>query len=224
MRIIKNSFTRWTRKIFYKTNSSNYQKIFNKIYKQNIWNNSDASIPLSGPGSSIENTQEIRNEIENFVYSKGVNKIIDLGCGDLTWTTHAKYFIDPNIDYIGVDVSDYMIKRNHEMFPNKKFMNLDITKDNLPEADLFILRDVIFHLHTDNVISLFENMKGRFKYIAITSCLNDINNDEFDQWHFSPRNIHIKPFNIQQKYSSRVEEKTFCREFYLIEHDDFYQT
>jgi hypothetical protein len=40
-------------------NSKELKLIFENIYKKKNWNNNDDNIPLSGPGSSLNNTKEL---------------------------------------------------------------------------------------------------------------------------------------------------------------------
>ena len=61
------------------------KKIFEEIYMNQLWNNGNHNIPLSGPGSSLENTKECSKMINDQIYSNDCKSVLDLGCGDLTW-------------------------------------------------------------------------------------------------------------------------------------------
>ena len=200
----------------------NYKRVFDDIYEQGIWNDSDKTAPLSGPGSSIENTVDVSVLLGEFIYDKNIKSIADLGCGDLTWMSRTNFFNDKDISYIGIDVAGSLIEKHKKSYENKSFFNLDITADKLPNAELFIIRDVIFHLHLERIIKLFKNIKGKWKYLAITSCLNHVNNNKFDRWHFSERNLNIHPFNIKKNYLISITEEKFNRVFFIISHDAFY--
>jgi hypothetical protein len=199
-----------------------YRQVFDKIYERGIWNKNRQDIPLSGPGSSLENTREVSALLEQFVADKGINSITDLGCGDLTWMTQTRFFNDKNILYTGIDVAPSLIQRHVQSYPHHQFKNLDITSDDIPTADLYIIRDVIFHLHLDRIQQLFKNIRGKWKYLAITSCSNENNTDSFNASHFSARNLHIAPFSINHQYLISVPEEKFKRLFFIIEHDVFY--
>jgi hypothetical protein len=87
-----------------------------------------------------------------------------------------------------------------------------------------VLRDVIFHLSLKDVNTIFENIKDRFKYIVITNCRNEVNNDSFNKWRYSKRNILIKPFYRDHNYLYIINENVFKRDILLYEHSNFYKT
>jgi len=213
--------TSFINKAFFPERALNYDRIFTEIYENGVWNNKDESIPLSGPGSTRESSKNIARLLEEFVYNNDIKSVVDLGCGDLTYMRHTKFFNDNEIQYTGIDIVDSVLDMHSKNFKNKSFYKKDITKDPLPIAELVIIKDVIFHLHIDSVIRLFENIRDKYQYIAITSCLNKRNSDVFDQWHFSERNLNISPFNICSNHLHEIRAKKSV--FYIYKHDSFYQ-
>jgi len=228
-RLTENEILNGTMPINYFINKSlsienNRKNIFNNIYKNCIWNNGDSSIPLSGPGSSIENTIEVASLLNSFIYENNIKTILDLGCGDLTWISKTQFFNDNTIKYTGIDIVENLINEHSLKYPNKKFYCKDIVNyNNIEYNSLIIIRDVIFHLKNEDVLQIFNNIKGKCDFIAITSCKNDVNYDNHNQniWHFSEKNIHIEPFNIKEKYLKNAFEKKFNRNFYIYSHDSF---
>jgi len=199
-------------------NTNNLNKeIFTNIYKNGIWNNNDSNIPLSGPGSSLEATSDILSIIDNFIDDNKIKTIIDLGCGDLTWIPKSKFFNDSNISYTGIDIVNFLIESHKSKYPTKNFDCQDITEYKFKkEYDLIILRDVIFHLKNEQIIEIFKNIEGKFKYIGITTCTNKINLNEFDKWNYSQKNIHIEPFNIIDNSILNIYEPKFNRYFKIF--------
>ena len=105
------------------------------------------------------------------------------------------------------------------------FINKDlIDYKDFPFTDLIVLRDVIFHLTLVDVNTIFENIKGKFKYIVITNCRNEVNSNEFNKWRYSKRNILIEPFNRNHNYLYIINENVFKRDILLYEHSNFYET
>ncbi len=197
--------------------------IFENIYKNKIWNNGNNNIPLSGPGSSIQNTIGTTKLLNDFVYNNNCTSVLDLGCGDLTWISNTRLFNDNSIKYTGIDVVESLIDNNSRRYPEKSFFCKDITKNSDFEfASLIIIRDVIFHLKNDEVLSIFDNIKNKFKFLLITSCKNKINTDIFDRWRFSEKNINNAPFNKSFDFIEKIEEPTFNRFVYIYAHDNFY--
>jgi hypothetical protein len=199
------------------------KSIFQDIYKTQLWNNADPNIPLSGPGSSLENAKNCSDMINEFIYNNDCKSVIDLGCGDLTWMSKTNFFNDNNIKYTGIDVVDNLIISHSKIYPKKKFINEDIiTYKDFENVDIMIIRDVIFHLKNSEILSIFDNIKNKFKFLLITSCLNENNTDNFDKWYFSKKNIHKEPFNKSHNFLNKVFEKSFNRNVYIYAHDYFY--
>lgn len=204
-------------------NNNNYKDIFENIYKKSLWNNGDVNIPLSGPGSSLKNTELYSNLLTKFIYDNKCKSVLDLGCGDLTWIPKTDFFNDNDIKYTGVDIVESLITSHLIKFPEKQFLCEDITKYNyFNKVDMIIIRDVIFHLKNDDIISIFENIKNKFKFLIITSCNNLVNTDNFDLWHYSSKNILIEPFNKSQNFLMKIYEHAFDRNAFIYSHDSFY--
>ena len=206
-------------------NDTNINKeIFENIYKNKIWNNGNDEIPLSGPGSSLINTKNCSELLDNFIYLNNCETILDLGCGDLTWISKTKFFNDNNIEYTGIDIVENLINIHTKKYFNKKFYCYDITQlnININFNSLIIIRDVLFHLYNDQILKIFNNIKNKFNFIVITSCKNTVNNDNFNEYYFSEKNINIEPFNISQNYLIKLEENKFNRHVYIYSHNEFY--
>jgi len=205
------------------TNQENNKTLFENIYKNKIWNNGDNNIPLSGPGSSIKNAIKCSVLLDDFIISNECKNILDLGCGDLTWISKTSFFNNNNINYTGVDIVENLINTHIKSYPKKHFIITDIINyKNLEHFDIIIIRDVIFHLKNEEILKILCNIKYKFKYLLITSCLNSINNDNFDKWHFAEKNIHLEPFNISKKFKIGIFENKFNRNVYIYSHNLFY--
>jgi SAM-dependent methyltransferase len=203
--------------------TKHYKDAFTNIYRNRVWNNNDPNIPLSGPGSSLNATREISSALNNFIYNNNCRSILDLGCGDLTWISKTPFFSDPNIQYTGVDIVEMLIKKHIEAHLQKTFICADITNYyHGGHSSLLIIRDVVFHLKLADILRLFNNIKGSFDYVAVTSCNNKENSDNLNEWHFAERNLSIPPFNMSPSALVRVDEPEFNRMFYIVSHDNFY--
>jgi len=198
------------------------QEIFSYIYSNGVWNGNNKSVPLSGPGSSLDNTKDIVINLNNIIVNNNIKNVLDIGCGDLTWIPTCDFFKDETINYTGIDIVPSVINLNKERFPNKNFINESCLTFNYNLYDLIIIRDLIFHLKMEDIEELFKKIQNKFKYILITSCKNNVNTNNFDQWYFSKRNINIPPFNIPLKTILSIDENKFDRSMLLYKHDDFY--
>jgi SAM-dependent methyltransferase len=221
-KLIHNVFEEDFKLYNYLVNNTN-KSVFENIYEKSLWNNGDANVPLSGPGSSLENTKEYSTRLTKFIYDNECKSVLDLGCGDLTWIPQTQFFNDNGIKYTGVDVVESLIVSHRTKFPEKHFLCKDITSyRDIDDVDIIIIRDVIFHLTNDEILSIFDNIKNKFQFIIITNCRNSVNKDNFDRWHFSEKNIHIEPFNKSQNVLMQMNEPVFNRNVLIYSHNSFY--
>lgn len=95
--------------------------------------------------------------------------VCDLGCGDFNI---GKHFTQYTKKYIAIDIVENLIDRNKTLYKedNLVFACLDITKDDLPEADCMILRQVLQHLSNLEVQNLVEKL-ANYKYVILTEHL-----------------------------------------------------
>lgn len=203
---------------------SNWQELFTSIYEQQLWNGRNPDVPLSGPGSSLSTTQNLRNALETYLTRYNIKTVLDLGCGDLTWIKTTSIFKN-SITYIGYDVVPSLIKSHSNEYaadPSKRFVLQDITAPNtrFPKADLVLVRDVLFHLPSKNVLSLLDNLRNSdFSYVLLTSHAVEVNTDNFDRWHYRPINLLRPPYSLPLP-TSRIPEPAFHREVYFYRKED----
>lgn len=202
---------------------SSNKKVFEYIYDNCIWKNSDPNIPLSGPGSSLENTKSYSTMLNAFIYDNDCKSVLDLGCGDLSWISKTPFFNDRLIKYTGLDVVESLIESHLSTFPENQFLCKDMTTYcDFDTVDVVIIRDVLFHLKNEEILTIFDNIKNKFKYLIITSCKNQLNTDSFDIWRFSEKNIHAEPFNKPRNFQFKLDEPVFNRDVLIYTHDNFF--
>ena len=145
------------------------EKKFNFIYKNKYWQNIDNG-SLSGAGSNIDDsTHNLSIELPNFINKHQVKSLLDMPCGDWAWMSKLNL---ANIDYIGCDIVEDMIVTNNQKYRNAKinFIKKNLSHDNLPEADMILVRDLLVHLKYSDIILCLNNIKKyNYKYIAITN-------------------------------------------------------
>ena len=147
--------------------NSNKENIFQKIYSKNYWG-SDESV--SGPGSVLMNTKNIRIELPKIISKYKIKKVIDAPCGDFNWM---KLVIDKlDIEYLGYDIVEELINVNKKLYSSNKvnFFKLDLIKEKLPDSDLLICRALFFHLDFFSIKKILENLKRfNIKYVLLTN-------------------------------------------------------
>lgn len=132
------------------------QTVFTNIYEKNLW---DSAESVSGPGSTLKETEKIRAEIPELFASLNIKKIIDAPCGDFNWLSQVN--LSSVKKYIGVDIVEDIIYKNNELYANKKkkFLQKNIITDPLPEADLIMCRDCLVHFPFQEINKTLANFK-----------------------------------------------------------------
>jgi len=154
-----------TRLLLGRVSNSTY---FKYIYKFNYWEDPDSR---SGPGSNMLYTEEIRKTIPLIFDKFQIESVFDAPCGDFYWMSSVIGKTD--ISYLGGDLVGELIQQNVDRWAkisNARFTRFDITCDKFPTADLWICRDVHFHLsNADIARSLCEFCQSEIKYVLLTS-------------------------------------------------------
>jgi len=129
--------------------------VFDTIYKEGKW-----GAPLSsGPGSTMEYTEDIQSGIFNLIVKLGIKSVLDVGCGRCTWIRKA---IPEGVSYLGIDTSSVVIGLNKAVFNPSgwTFKHHDLSVEGLDaKADLVICRDVMTHLPNSYVRNLLANIR-----------------------------------------------------------------
>lgn len=170
------------------------------------WNNRYASGGNSGYGSYNE---QLTKKLE-WLKGLDIQSITELGCGDFNFGSNLlKQY--PNASYAGYDISNVIIEKNKEKYPQYNFTN------ELPPlgADLTLCVDVLFHVLDDNDYDvLLLNLKQalRFgKYLAITA----YENEQETAPHLKIRKFDYKSFG--EPLIREVVEEDGQMYFYLFE-------
>jgi hypothetical protein len=182
--------------------------IFTKIYKENRWKDPES---VSGAGSTLKYTENLRKELPTLVEKFGIKSIIDAPCGDFNWMKEILPGL--NVNYIGGDIVEPLINNLNSLYANKttNFSVLDITQDTLPSADLMICRDCLFHLHPDSVKQFFTNfLSSDIKYLLTTTHINQ--NNEFQNvtklryGDFKRIDLFSHPYSLPKNVLFRIKD------------------
>ena len=215
-RIILKPLRYFNKKRAYKNLNNTKKKIFSHktikdrftyIYSSHYWPSKES---VSGPGSEIENTKNIRKELIKLIQKYNIKRFLDIPCGDFNWI---KNIIDKNINYTGGDIVKDLIDQNNEKFSqrNVQFIEIDITKDKLPSADIILCRDCLIHFSYDNIKKFFNNfINSEINYILVTSYESNKNNlaqnYEINDGDFRPLFLMKHPFNLP-KPLAKISDK-----------------
>jgi SAM-dependent methyltransferase len=143
---------------------------FTAIYRNNLWNNEESR---SGGGSTVRRTAQIRNKLPALLKENNIKSICDAGCGDFNWMKHVDM---GRTTYIGVDIVRDMIETNKALYGNKRreFIELDIINERVPEVDLILCRECLFHLSFADIHATISNFKASRSTYLLTTCFPNI--------------------------------------------------
>ncbi len=144
----------------------------------------------SGYGSyGVQLTRKLTWMKDN-IEDHDVQKIVEFGCGDFNFG-RGVLALFPFSDYVGLDVSDVIVKRNQELFKSFKFKNI---AEEAPQGDLVMCVDVLFHIIEDDEVEklLARIEKSWTKYLIITAYERD---EEMHQ-HVRIRKFDYSRFGI----------------------------
>jgi len=173
---------------------SNKRK-FKEIYNGNGF--TGAAYPSSGIGSSLKQTEQLRQKLPLLFTKYKIKTIVDAPCGDFSWMQ----CIDLScLEYLGVDIVDKVIENNENKYDknNIRFSVLDIIKQAPPKADLILCRDCLVHLSNSDALKALSNFKNsNSKYLLATTFINcNKNIDLVSGRGWRPLNMEVPPFNL----------------------------
>ena len=188
---------------------STAEERFRHIYDTNHWDEAES---VSGPGSTMEETEPIRRELPALLGELGAISLLDLPCGDFHWMQHTDL---ASIDYIGGDLVGELIERNQAKHARDgvEFRKIDLVNDTLPAVDVILCRDCLVHLSfTDAHAALANVARSGAKWLLTTSFPRVTRNDDIVTGQWRPLNLMLHPFNLPEP-AKRIAENCTETEF-----------
>lgn len=167
--------------------------IFSEIYNNNAWNNQESR---SGPGSTIQATKALVDQMPALFQIFNIKSILDLPCGDFNWM---KTVPMPHIDYTGADVVKELVDNNKVSYPDRKFLHLDLLTDRLPKVDLIVCRDCLVHFSNHAVRrALFNICLSKSKFLLTTNFTDHTTQDDIKIGQWRPLNLRSPLFGLPE--------------------------
>jgi SAM-dependent methyltransferase len=199
--ILLRYFPQWHEKLIrYRARRMRRSELFAKIYRENSWNDSES---VSGLGSRMQETRNIRLALPNLFRDLKVRTLLDAPCGDLNWMRNVEL---GDIQYIGADIVPELIANNTARFANladgghsqRRFEVIDLVVGPVPKADLVLCRDCLVHLSTENVLKALKNIAASGSRYLLTTTFVDqtINTDIIIG--FRCVNLQLPPFSLPE--------------------------
>ncbi|GAC1409038.1 MAG: class I SAM-dependent methyltransferase [Gemmatimonadaceae bacterium] len=179
------------------------QERFERIYSTNLWSDRDSR---SGVGSTLHSTRVLRTELPTALRRLEARVLLDVPCGDFTWMEH----VDLNgVEYIGGDIVPSIIAENRRRHAreSRHFMELDLTRDVLPDADVLLCRDGLVHLSYMNIRAVLANLaRSKTRFVLMTSFPGRRNNYDVADGDWRPLDFQAPPFSFPEPRLTIVEE------------------
>ena len=169
------------------------EETFKEIFKSNHWIGDES---ISGQGSANQQTHEISIQIPLLIKEFGIRRFLDVPCGDFHWLSKVELNLE---SYIGADIIPEIVASNNKKYASKdrKFMKIDLIKDDIPDADLLFCRDCLVHLSHDDVLQAIKNIKrANITYILTTTFPRCNTNKDIVTGDWRIINLQKRPFNF----------------------------
>ena len=183
----------------------NLSERFEEIYRRNHWGGSES---VSGAGSTLEYTQNLRDGLPGLFKKFGIKTVFDAPCGDFNWMSHVVEAND--ISYVGGDIVEPLID---SLKPREKdniaFMVFDLSSDTFPKADLWLSRDCWFHLsYADLVKTLKGFVASDIPYVLTTSETSEsqVVNRDIKSGDYRPMDLFAEPYGFPEDTLHEIDD------------------
>jgi SAM-dependent methyltransferase len=145
------------------------RRTFEFIYATGSWAKDTHGKGTSGQGSTLGFTKLYRVFLQDFLAANGIRSVVDAGCGDWEFSQAIDWL---GIDYLGLDLVVPVVQANQRQFgaANIRFAVADIVRDDLPPADLLLVKDVLQHLSQADITRFLAKLP-RYRHVLI---VNDV--------------------------------------------------
>lgn len=182
------------------------EDVFTSIWRNNYWGSEES---LSGPGSTLEQTENLRRKMPVMFDEMGIKSVFDAPCGDMHWMQHV--LKDANFNYLGGDIVGELVSINNKNFANSQvcFIKFDMTADTFPAADVWLCRAAFYHLSNRDVyLALEQFAASNIKYILTTNCITEEHhiNKDIATGDWRSLNLMLPPFNFPRGALWEIED------------------
>jgi SAM-dependent methyltransferase len=168
---------------------------FAQIYAAGYWKLGNPDMPGSGTGSTLAATETLRAELPKLLARCGARSLLDVGCGDFTWMKN----LTLPCRYFGIDIVASVVAANQAAYGSRdrRFAVRDAVTDELPEGDVVLCREVLFHLSLDDAKNALCNMlAGERRYLLATTDRETNFNADIVTGDFRVLNLERRPFRF----------------------------
>lgn len=171
------------------------EEIFNGIYEKNIWADGES---VSGPGSAMEQTQEIILKLPPVIKEYKIKTMLDIPCGDFNWMRKIDL---TGVTYTGADIVNKLVETNNNKYKNefRSFRSINLITDKLDKYDLIFCRDCLVHFSYDDINKALLNIKNSGSgYLMTTTFGREDENKNIHTGGWRPLNFEKAPFSFSK--------------------------
>jgi len=208
------------------------EEVFANIYRNRKWysNEADSDKFNSGNGSDKKYVIPYVTTVSEFIAKNNIKTVVDLGCGDFR-ASSLLVGNNRDIDYTGVDVVSDLIEyldRKFREHKKVKFLHKDITKDELPKGELYLIRVVLQHLSNKEISKILRKIPAE-SFLIVTECqfldregidpnIDKIRGADTRLDYNSGVYLDEKPYNLPVATLSMIKiNETECLRVFLVE-------
>lgn len=170
------------------------KQTFETIFDENRWQSEELR---SGDGSSLDQTIILRQRLPGLLQSVGATTLLDAPCGDFNWMKAVH--LPKGCSYIGGEIVPAIVDNLSATHARdgRHFVQIDIVTDPLPDADVWLCRDVLFHLSEADIRAALENFaRSKVRYLLTTTYDFVTANRDIRSGGFRFINLRLAPFNF----------------------------
>ncbi|WP_157653292.1 class I SAM-dependent methyltransferase [Burkholderia ubonensis] len=179
-------------------------EVFSRIYREREWGSQES---VSGRGSELRNAAQIIRELPALLRRLGVRSMLDAPCGDFNWMRYVEL---GDVTYVGADIVADLVEKNEAEHGggNRSFVELDLLRDRLPDCDLILCRDCLFHFsHADvlRAFGQFANTTARYLLTTTFVYRTYPRNGDIVTGQWTPINLELPPYNLAPPIALLIE-------------------
>lgn len=172
-----------------------HEDVFTSIYKGNLWRDAES---VSGDGSSLKATEQLRADLRNLFKTMNIRSIADVPCGDFNWFKAINYEFDY---YVGYDIVKELVDENTKRYGSStiQFRCANIIETNFDPVDLILCRDFVIHCSNKDIFAFFANLRlSSISRILLSQYSNCRNRDIATGNRYRPIDFKQDPFNLPE--------------------------